>query len=214
MTPPARSARSRQHYRTRRLGSTAWRKLATIAAAGTLAAGTGVLAVGLLAPIAASASSNQVWTGGGDGSSWSDGMNWQSNQVPANGDSVTIQPTASEPTPHVTGMPGGTMLQDLTLTDASLSGGDVTVAGDFSWSVSQSHETLAVTLTVAGDASFSGAGEQDSQDPMTFAGTAEIKGPGLLSIQDSGPAVTNAGILTVSPGATVRGSVCCVNPDV
>jgi hypothetical protein len=39
-------------------------------AAGTLAAGTGVLAVGLLAPAAASASSNQVWTGDGDGSSW------------------------------------------------------------------------------------------------------------------------------------------------
>jgi hypothetical protein len=103
-----------------------------MAAAGALAAGTGVLTAALLSPTAASASSNQVWTGGGDGSSWSDAMNWQSNQVPSNGDSVTIQPTASQPTPHVSGMPGGTQLQDLTLTDASLSGGDVTVAGDFS----------------------------------------------------------------------------------
>ncbi len=185
-----------------------------MAAAGALAAGTGVLTVALLSPTAASASSNQVWTGGGDGSSWSDGMNWQSNEVPANGDSVTIGPTAAEPTPHVSGMPGGTMLQDLTLTDTSLSGGDVTVAGDFSWSVSHSLETLAVTLIVEGDASLGGAGEQDSQDPMTFDGTAEFNGPGLLSIEDSGPAVTNNGTLTVAAGAVARGSVCCVNPDV
>lgn len=214
MTPPARAGRGRQYLRTRRLGSATWRRLSRMAAAGTLAAGTGVLTAALLAPTAAGASSNQVWTGGGDGSSWSDGMNWQSNEVPADGDSVTIGPTASEPAPHVSGMPGGTMLQDLTLTDASLSGGDVAVAGDFSWSVSHSIETLAVTLTVAGDASFGGAGEQDSQDPMTFDGTAEINGPGLLSIEDSGPAVTNNGTLTVAPGATVRGSVCCANPDV
>jgi hypothetical protein len=213
MTPPGRTARSRQH-RHRAWPGAAARRLATIAAAGTLAAGTGVLAADLLAPAVASASSNQVWTGGGDGSSWTDGMNWQSNEVPANGDSVTIGPTPAEPTPHVTGMPGGTMLQDLTLTDASLSGGDVTVAGDFSWSVSHSFETLAVTLTVEGDASFGGAGEQDSQDPMTFDGTAEINGPGLLSIEDSGPAVTNNGTLTVAPGAVARGSVCCANPDV
>jgi hypothetical protein len=184
-----------------------------VAAAGTLAAGTGVLTAALLVPTASSASSNQVWTGGGDGSSWSDGMNWQSNQVPANGDSVTIGPTPAAPTPHVTGMPGGTTLQDLTLTDASLSGGDVTVAGDFSWSVSHGIETLASPITVEGDAAFSGAGEQDSQDPMTFDSTAEIKGPGLLSIQDSGPAITNSGTLTLSPGAVVRASVCCVNPD-
>ena len=214
MTPSARAARGRQQPRTRRLGSATRRRLTRVAAAGTLAAGTGVLTAALLAPTAASASSNQVWTGGGDGSSWSDGMNWQSNEVPANGDSVTIGPTASEPTPHVTGMPGGTMLQDLTLTDASLSGGDVTVAGDFSWSVSHGIETLASPMTVEGDASFSGAGEQDSQDPMTFDGTAEINGPGLLSIEDSGPAVTNNGTLTVAPGAVARGSVCCVNPDV
>src|SRR5580700_7036175 len=166
MTPLARTARGRQQHRTSRLASAAGR-LVTIAAAGTLAAGTGVLAADLLAPAAASASSNQVWTGGGDGSSWSDGMNWQSNEVPANGDSVTIGPTPAAPMPHVTGMPGGTMLQDLTLTDASLSGGDVTVAGDFSWSVSHGIETLASPITVEGDASFSGAGEQDSQDPMT-----------------------------------------------
>ena len=185
-----------------------------MAAAGTLAAGTGVLTAALFVPAAASASSNQTWTGDGDGSSWSDGMNWASMSVPQNGDSVTIPAVRFPARTVVNGVPGGTQLQDLTMTDASLSGGDVTVAGDFSWSVSQGFEVLASPLTVEGDASFSGAGEADVQDPMTFDGTAEFNGPGLLSIQDAGPAITNNGTLTVAPGAVARGSVCCVNPDV
>ena len=185
-----------------------------MAAAGTLAAGTGVLTAALLVPTAASASSSQTWTGGGDGSSWSDAMNWASNSVPQNGDSVTIPAVRFPARTVVNGMPGGTQLQDLTMTDASLSGGDVTVAGDFSWSVSQGFEILASPLTVEGDASFSGAGQADVQDPMTFDGTAEFNGPGLMSIQDAGPAITNNGTLTVAPGAVAGGSVCCVNPDV
>jgi hypothetical protein len=185
-----------------------------MAAAGTLAAGTGVLTAALLVPTAASASSNQTWTGNGDGSSWSDGMNWASMSVPQNGDSVTIPAVRFPARTVVNGVPGGTQLQDLTMTDASLSGGDITVAGDFSWSVSKGFEILASPLTVEGDASFSGAGEADVQDPMTFDGTAEFNGPGLLSIQDAGPAITNNGVLTVAPGAVARGSVCCVNPDV
>jgi hypothetical protein len=180
----------------------------------TLAGGTGALAASMLAPLAASASSSQQWSGDGDGSQWSDAQNWVSNEVPQNGDSVIIAPTATEPTPDVTGMPPGMQLQDLTLTNSSLSGGNVTVAGNFSWSVSQLTATLAAPLTVQGDASFSGAGREDSQDPMTFDGTAEFNGPGLLSIEDSGPAVTNNGTLTVAPGAVVRGSVCCASPDV
>ncbi len=184
-----------------------------MAAAGTLAAGTGVLTAALFMS-AASASSNQMWTGGGDGTSWSDGMNWASHSVPSNGDSVTIPAVNFPARTVVTGMPGGTQLQDLTMTDASLSGGDVTVAGDFSWSVSQGFEVLGSPLTVEGDASFSGAGEADVQDPMTFDGTAEFNGPGLLSIEDSGAAITNNGTLTVAPNAVVRASVCCVNPDV
>jgi hypothetical protein len=49
---------------------------------------------------------------------------------------------------------------------------------------------------------------------MTFDSTAEFNGPGLLSIQDSGPAITNNGSLTVAPNAVVRATVCCINPDV
>ena len=90
------------------------------------------------------------------------------------------------------------------MADASLSGGDVTVLGSFSWSVSQGFEILGSPLTVEGDASFSGVGEQDVQSPVTFDGNTDIGGPGLLSIQDSGPAITNSGTLTIEPGAVVR----------
>jgi hypothetical protein len=214
MTPPARTARGRQHQRARRLGAQMWRRLATIAVAGTLAAGTGVLAAGLLGPVAASAASSQTWTAAGDGSSWGDPMNWASNSVPQNGDSVTIPAVRFPARTVVAGMPAGTQLQDLSMTDASLSGGDVTVAGNFSWSVSQGFEVLGSPVTVAGDATISGAGAQDVTQPLTFDGTAEISGPGVLSIEDAGPAVTNNGTLTVAPGALVEGSVCCVNPDV
>jgi hypothetical protein len=48
---------------------------------------------------------------------------------------------------------------------------------------------------------------------MTFDGNTDIAGPGLLSIQDSGPAITNSGTLTLEPNAVVRATVCCVTPD-
>src|SRR5215472_3386532 len=170
-------------------------------------------ALRLAAAALASAPSSQTWTGNGDGSSWGDAKNWASMSVPQNGDSVTIPAVRFPARTVVTGMPSGTQLQDLTMTDASLSGGDVTVAGDFSWSVSQGFEILGSQLTVEGNASIGGAGEQDIQDPMTFDGNTDIAGPGLMSIQDSGPAITNSGTLTLEPNAVVRGSVCCVTPD-
>ncbi len=213
MTPPVHTARSRQHPRATWLRSAAWLRIAVITITASLAGGTGALAAGMLAPLAASASSSQQWTGKGDGSKWSNPQNWASNQVPQNGDSVTIAPTPTEAAPNVSGMPAGMQLQNLTLVDSSLSGGDVTVAGNFSWNATLTSSTLAAPLTVEGDASFSGAGRENSQDPMTFDGTAEIKGPGVLLIQDSGPAVTNNGTLTLSPGATMQAGACCVTPD-
>jgi hypothetical protein len=185
-----------------------WLRIAAAAFTGILAASTLILA-----PMAASASSSQTWTGLGDGSSWGDPQNWASHSVPQNGDSVTIAPTPTQARPVVSQVPGGTQLQDLTLTDTSLSGGDITVMGNFSWSVSTWFNALATPLTVQGDASFSGAGEQDSQAPMTFEGNTDIAGPGLLSIQDSGPAITNSGTLTIEPGAVVRADACCTSPD-
>jgi hypothetical protein len=136
-------------------------------------------------------------------------------QVPKNGDSVTIGPTSSQFTPHVTGMPGGTRLQDLTLSNASLSGGDVTVMGSFSWDVSGGDvATLAAPLTAQSGASISGMGQENVKNPMTFLGATAITGPGVVQVQDSGVAITNAGVMTLAPGATVAANGCCTSPDV
>jgi hypothetical protein len=161
----------------------------------------------------AHAATGDTWSGAGDGESWGDANNWSGKAVPLNGDSVTIAPTATEIRPSVSGVPSGTQLASLTLTDSSLSGGDVTVTGDFTWTVSQVRNTLGVPLTVEGDATLSGAGERDSTQPVVFDGNTDISGPGLLSIQDKGPAVTNAGAMTVSPGTVIRATVCCATSD-
>lgn len=123
----------------------------------------GLLIGGLLASGVAFASSSDTWTGKGDGTSWTDGNNWSSG-VPQDGDSVTIAPTALQVSPHVTDMPDGTSLQDLSMTNASLSGGAVTVAGDFSWSVSQGQNTLDAPVAVEGSATISGAGKKITFD--------------------------------------------------
>ena len=175
----------------------------------------GAMVGSCLAPTVASASSDPVWTGNGDGTSWGDSGNWGTMQVPKNGDSVTIGPTSSQLTPHVTGMPSGTELQDLTLSDASLSGGSVTVIGSFSWDVGDRNvATLAAPLTAQSGASISGMGQENIKDPVTFLGTTLITGPGVVQVQDPGTVITNAGILTLAPGATLEANGCCTSPDV
>jgi hypothetical protein len=180
-----------------------------------LAVLAGAMVGSSLAPTAASASSDPTWSGNGDGTSWGDPQNWDTMQVPKNGDGVTIGPTASQLTPRVTGMPGGTELQDLTLSDASLSGGSVTVMGSFSWEVSGHNvATLAAPLTVQGGASISGTGQENIKDPVTFSGVTVITGPGVVQVQDPGTVITNAGIMTLVPGATLEANACCTTPDV
>ena len=174
---------------------------------------TGLLAGGLVAPGAAFASGSDTWTGGGaSDSSWGNSNNWSSG-VPQNGDSVTIAPTESQVSPSVTDVPGGTSLQDLTLTNSSLAGGAVTVNGDFTWSVSQSQNVLAAPLTVVGSATISGAGKKITMSKVTFEGNTEVSGTGLLETEFSGAAITNAGRFQIDPGATVDANACCENPN-
>ena len=172
----------------------------------------GLLMGGLLVPGAALASNSESWTGSGDGQSWTDSSNW-SGGVPQNGDSVTIAPTVSEPAPQVTDVPGGISLQDLTMTNASLSGGAVTVTGDFTWSVSQGENVLSAPLTVKGSATISGAGKKITFDEMTFDGNTEVSGTGLLETEFAGAAIRNAGRFELEPGAEVEANACCANPN-
>ncbi len=166
----------------------------------------------MLAPGVAYASGSQTWTGAGDGHTWADSNNW-SGGVPQNGDSVTIGPTMSQAAPSVTNMPGGISLEDLTLTNASLSGGAATVNGDFTWSVSQGQNTLAAPLTVEGSATISGPGKKITLDEVTFAGNTEVSGTGLLETEFSGAAIRNEGRFQIDPGASVDADACCANPN-
>jgi hypothetical protein len=183
-----------------------WRPLAVAISA--------ALVVGCLTtPVAALAqrTATDTWTGAGDETSWTDAMNWSAG-VPQSGDSVTIAPTEDTPMPDVTEAPS-VSLQDLSLSDASLSGGGFTVAGDFAWNVdAKQQDVLSGSLTVQGSATFSGAGQKDSQSPMTFDGGTDVTG-GLLMTEDTGAAITNTGTFTISPGATVQADVCCVAQD-
>lgn len=190
-----------------------WRALGAAALACALAAGALALLPAAARAVRAPFVTTLSWTGDGDGSSWSDPQNWSGQAVPQDGDSVVIAPTASQTRPSVSGMPGGLKLADLSLQDSSLAGGDVTVSGDFTWSVSSSFSTLNAGLTVEGSASFGGAGEQDVMQPMVFDGAVDIAGPGLLSIRDAGTAVTSNGVMTVEPGAEMRATVCCGTTD-
>jgi len=143
--------------------------------------------------------------GNGDGSHWTDADNWSSG-VPQNGDSVTIAPTMSTSAPHVTNMPGGLSLQDLTLTNSSLDGGAVTIKGDFIWSVA-GHDTsfLKAELTVQGSATLSGAGLKDTNAPLTFKGDTQVSG-GLVLVEDTGDAITNTGTFTLKGTGSFTGS--------
>lgn len=176
----------------------------------------GLLAAGLLAPAGSAfpaESANSVsWTGDGDGHTWGDGGNWNGG-VPADGDSVTIAPTVTQISPSVTDMPDDVSLADLTLTNSSLSGGSVTVTGDFSWSVSQSQNTLNAALTADGPATISGAGKKLTFAKLTFNGHTEISGTGLLETEFSGAAITNDGRFEIEPGSAVDANACCSNPN-
>ena len=184
-------------------------RLASLLAAAVAA---GLLAGGLAAPGAAFASGSETWTGGGDGHKWTDSNNW-SGGVPQNGDSVTIAPTMSEAAPQVTDVPGGTSLQDLTLTDAALSGGDVTVNGTFTWGISQGQDVLNVPLTVVGPAFISGAGKKIVFSKVKFEGNTEVSGTGLLEPEFAGAEITNAGRFQLDPGSVVEANACCANPN-
>jgi fibronectin-binding autotransporter adhesin len=166
----------------------------------------------MAAPGAALASGSESWTGAGDGSSWTDASNWSGGE-PQSGDSVTIAPTMSQISPHVINVPGGTSLQDLTMTNASLSGGAVTVSGDFTWSVSQGQNVLDAPLTVEGSASISGAGKKITMSQITFNGNTDVSGAGLLETEFSGAAITNGGRFQIEPGSSVEANACCANPN-
>jgi hypothetical protein len=183
--------------------------LSLVALTGVLAVASGVC--GSLPAHAAARTQTVTWTGDGDGNSWGDAGNWDGG-VPQNGDSVVIAPTAGTSQPSVSGMPAGSAFEDFSITDASLSGGDATVSGTFSWTASHS-ETLYLdaAITAESSASISGPATMQVQEPLVFDGATNVSNTdGLILIDDLGAAITNSGRFTMEPGSMVEALTCCV----
>ncbi|MBE7162929.1 MAG: hypothetical protein INR72_16940, partial [Williamsia herbipolensis] len=156
-------------------------------------------------PSHASSGQAYVWVGnstrsGGDDHSWTDARNWSPQAVPGSGDFVTVAPPSPDACgAGVDGVPAGTTLTALdlhetgagvTLCPASLSGGDITVTGSFTWdggslatavtvaagahgTVTATHATdrLAGGLTVDGTVDLSGL---DADAPLVVARPASV----------------------------------------
>lgn len=125
-----------------------------------------------------------VWTGGGDGSGFTDPANWQANLVPANGEAISIPAGAS-----VT-YPSGT----IALSQATLNGRLDVNGGEFRIASATAN---AGTLAVATAAALVVEGGFSNAAGATLAGTGTVQ---ATSIQNAGTVAPgqSAGTLTLA----------------
>jgi fibronectin-binding autotransporter adhesin len=202
--------------------SWAWRVLlATACAIGMfVAAGASAL------PAAALSCSGTLftWTGNGDGSSWGDPSNWSPSGIPGScaADSVDIPIEA-----NITGAPAAT-LQNFTIdatagSDGTLTGGPLTVTGQFEWDGSSLETTIDLPAgaagTIAGPANSKGLGGAG----LGIPGTINVSGSLALDAASSSGgeiwlgAGIGQGVIDVMPGGTLTatgendlvGASCC-----
>lgn len=185
----------------------------------------------VLIPVAAHAvgGTTYSWIGssnssGGDNHSWSDAHNWSPMGVPADGDSVVIaQPSQSDCAAHVDGVPTVTLTdfslaQVPTLCTTSITGGDITVSGQFSWDGGE----LDTPTTIGSDATGTVAGA--NQELSSLAAELDVDGTLALSGATGDGAlqlvagqtvhIESDGTLSSSGTEEIDGSACCVTPAV
>ncbi|HEY1683468.1 MAG TPA: hypothetical protein VGG19_01780, partial [Tepidisphaeraceae bacterium] len=101
--------------------------------------------------------SADMWTGLGDGTTWSNAANWQ-NGVPQTGDDVTIN-TSGSTTINFTSAAGNVTLDSLTSnTPLTLSGGSLTITGSVASTVSANFSMTGGALSVTGSGGFTESG--------------------------------------------------------
>src|ERR1700733_6801062 len=93
------------------------------------------------------------WTGGGDGTSWSNALNWSNNAVPTSSDDVTIN-AGGNPTIRVTA--GSNPVKSLNCADTLLISGGTLTIGSGGGSLSGSTTVSGGTLNTGGNWSNSG----------------------------------------------------------
>jgi hypothetical protein len=120
------------------------------------------------------------WDGGGDGISWDDSLNWDSNTLPTSTDDVVIDVPGEPTVRHVA---GNTVVNSITSSEILvLAGGTLTI------NATSSLTTLTIesgTLT-SGDLSMDRL-FWDGASTMTGAGTTTIRPGGELHLRNSGP---------------------------
>ena len=164
-----------------------------------------------------------TWTGGGDGSSWEDGLNWSTLAAPEADDAVVIDLDISNPTIQLdTGAQSVESLfcsEDLIISGGgSLEVADLFQMGDVlggSLSIATDGTLTSGTLLIVGSVSLSG-GTLDStrvtpgqpMQELTVTGTSQATGGVVF---DADVRLLNGSNLDVTGGVTVNGTMSIVD---
>ena len=144
---------------------------------------------------------NGIWDGGGDGTSWTDPLNWSNNVLPGADDGVVINVAG---TPTITLAAGAQVIHSLKSEESlTITGGSLQIAAP---STLNGSLTLAGgTLTGAGALTLAGASNTWSGGTFTGSGALVISGGATLNVTSAGlkssirPFPIN-GLVNLAPG--------------
>ena len=153
-------------------------------------------------------SGDVTWDGGGDGSSWDDALNWDTDTLPGASDDAVIDDPGSITVIHSTGTTSINSLickenltfsgDSLTIADASTIDGTLTISGDPLTVNGQS-------LTVGGDLTVSHGNTPDGLIMTNTSDSVTVNGNATFQTVDGASAGTSAGNYTAGI-LRVRGS--------
>ncbi|MCX5659959.1 MAG: hypothetical protein NTW19_09595 [Planctomycetota bacterium] len=150
------------------------------------------------------------WTGLGDGTSWSDGQNWDTLAKPGNGDDVTIS-VAADPTILFNAAAGAANLNSLVSDEAINFTGGTFHATTFTQNgkpISISSGTIqGGTLTLAGGAAMLVNGTAGVLDGVTVNGDIDLATTNLATIDLRNTVTVNGRISIGNLAGTTRGNL-------
>jgi hypothetical protein len=164
---------------------------------------------------------------GGDNHSWGDQNNWSPAGVPGDGDAVTIAPPdATHCTAHVDGVPavtlsGLSLTQPPALCGTSITGGQLTVTGSFTWNGGTLDTPTTLAAGSVGTISGSNSRLNVLSQNLDVAGFLTLSGVTGSGASNTGALrIVNPYVLHVLGGGTLASSganditflSCCVNP--
>jgi hypothetical protein len=183
-----------------------------------LAALVVVFTVALLLQRPAHAGDSYIWTGEGNGSSWTDSCNWWPKDAcqekypgkEASDDTATIEGLDEGPSAVTLGEP--ITLASLNLsrgpTGASVTGGKLTLSQGLNWNGGTLKTEVALTANSVGTVSGSDYKELDGKIQN---GGRLILDSGILSMANAAK-IDNPGTFSIAKGSRIQGLVCCLTP--